>query len=181
MTNGSPEEIASALNARSVTGGWNTHCDASLQFETPQLIALAKLWRAKTDALDRPPSRADFDARELKTLLRNLAIVEQVGSTDPRYRFRYYGSEFVPLLGEQTGRFMDEFIPPTHLPRWTMGYEAVLALGTPLRFTSRFQLPQLSYLVGESFVGPLFAASSSNPLILCAMYVQPKHALEKAG
>jgi hypothetical protein len=180
MTHASPEKIAGAMNTRCVTLGWGTHCDATMQFETPQLIALTKLWRAKAGKLGRHPSRGDFDARELKTLLRNLAIVELVGETDPRYRFRYYGSEFVPLLGEQTGRFLDEFMPPAHLPRWTMGYEAVMSAGVPLRFEHCFELPQLSYLKGESFVGPLFAASNSNALILCAMYLQPKHALSEA-
>jgi hypothetical protein len=180
MVSPTADRIASAINDRSVAGDWGTVCDASLAFETPALIALSKLWHAKAATLGHPPARSDFAARELKSLLGNIAIIERVGHDNPRYRCRYYGTEFVHLMGEQTGRFMDEFIPPNLLPRWTMGYEAAGALGAPLRFTSRFQLPELSYLTGEMFVAPFHSGPGRNTTFLSAMYVQPKHAFAEA-
>jgi len=181
MTVALAEEIAKTINEESARGGWTTLCDPSLAFDTPQLLALAKMWRSKAEALGRCPSRSDFDARELKALLRNLAIVERVGADKPRYRFRYYGSEFVPLLGEQTGRYMDEFIPKEFLPRWIIGYEAVAKTGAPLRFVSNFQLPKINYLSGETFVAPFNNPRSQNQTFLVAMYVKPKETLQLAG
>lgn len=175
------EDIANVLNDLSAQIGRPAICDPSLTFETPQLIALSKMWRGKAEALGRTPSRSDFDARELKGLLRNLSIVEQVGRENPRYRYRYFGSEFVPLLGEQTGRFFDEFIPKEFLPRWTLVYAAVAEAHAPLRFVANFQLPQLDYLTGEIFVAPFDNPRAVNPLFLVAMYLKPKQALQRTG
>ena len=149
-------------------------CYTALQFDHPELNALRDVWNEV--AAKHPPTRADFDARKLKPFLRNIAIIERVtsGSAPARYRIRLHGSAIAQWFGEQTGHFIDEFIPQRTLPRWTAGYDVVFAHGAPLRFISRFELPQINYLDGESFSAPLVDEAGNTNLVLSAMYTQRK-------
>jgi hypothetical protein len=146
-------------------------CDAGLQFTTPKLNALRDIWRDKA-AGAALPSRADFDARTLKPFLPNLAIVERIEAPggSARYRLRYYGTEFVHYFGEQTNHFVDEFLPPPSVERWAAGYEAAFAADAPLRFLSYFQVPQVSYLNGESFSVALGNGGKPPNTLLTALY-----------
>ncbi len=158
-------------NAHARALGWTTRCFAQLDFYTPELNALRDLWAAKS-AGGHWPARADFDARALKPFLRNLAIVERTPAP-VRYRLRYFGSDFVRLFGEQSDRFIDQYLPEANLPRWTLGYDTVLAGSVPLRFTARFQLPAIDYLKAESFSAPLSNGGAPPDMLLTAMYVSP--------
>jgi hypothetical protein len=174
----SAEQASLRLNARSEASGWGMRCDTQLQFTTAKLNALRDLWLDK--ARNGLPMRADFDARALKSYLGNLAIVERIDG--PRYRLRYFGTEFVHLFGEQSNRCVDEFVRKPNLERWEAGYEAVLQGGAPLRFLSYFEIPQVSYLNGESFSAPLSNGSDAPNMILSAMYFLSKNAQRaKAG
>ena len=164
---------AALFNAHAEAEGWSTRCSAAGDFQTPELSALFAIWNAKARA--HWPRRADFDARALKPFLRNIAIIERhEADAAVRYRLRYFGTDFVRLFGEQSGRFVDEFLPPANLPRWTLAYETVLLAHAPLRFTAEFSIPQISFLKAESFSAPLAVETASPPLLLTAMYVMPK-------
>jgi hypothetical protein len=139
-------------------------------FEHPQLKALHALWCAK--ARDTGwPSRRDFDARALKPFLTNISIAERVTCEGRRrYRYRLVGSAIVELFGEATGRHLDELLKEPFLARWTANYDAVFAVHHPLRFTSRFELPFVNYLDGESFAVSLSNGGAAANLVLTASY-----------
>jgi hypothetical protein len=59
-----------------------------------------------------------------------------------------------------------------------LGYDTVLAGNAPLRFISRFELPQVSWLDGESFSAPLSNGSAPPHMILGALYVTPKQQIK---
>jgi hypothetical protein len=164
-----------ALNARSIAMHWGMRCDDTLDFVRPELKALSALWHEKARETGWP-SRADFDARSLLPFLPHVSIVERVTGEDGarRYRYRLIGTALVRLFGEATGRFLDESIPAQFLERWTLGYDTVLALRTPVRFLSKFELPQVSWLDGESFSVPLSNGAEPPNMILGALYVTPK-------
>ena len=165
-----------SYNAYAESHGWNSRCYSDLQFVQPELNQLRDLWFSVAQKKEAPPSRADFDARVLKPFLTNISLVDCVAQSigRSRYRFRLSGTELTRLFGEQTGRYADEFFPPASLPRWLMGYDVVIDTQTPVRFTSRFILPLLSHLDGESFSAPLVSEGKHGWGILAAMYVRPR-------
>jgi hypothetical protein len=175
---GALEPSPAAHNVFAEKAGWGTRCYTALEFERPELNALRDVW-FEIASRKSTPTRADFDARTLKPFLNHVTFVDRFCGEDsrPRYRIRLMGSEVARLFGEQTGRFVDEFIPPQNLPRWTMGYDVVMHAGVPLRFTSRFELPQVSFLDGESFSAPLARKGDTPSGILSALYVKPKESL----
>ncbi len=116
---------ADAVNAFAAEQGWPFRASSVLAFERPELNQLRDLWHEK--AAGRPmPHRSDFDLRSLKPVLPNIVILQRVHDSDRwRYRIRLMGSELVRLMGEGTGRFLDQAIAPESLPRWLAVYEAV--------------------------------------------------------
>jgi hypothetical protein len=170
-----PPDPVAALNARAAAMHWGMRCDDGLDFVRPELRALSALWQEKARATGWP-SRADFDARSLKPFLPHVSIVERVTGEDGawRYRYRLVGTAMVRLFGEVTGRFLDESLPAPFLERWTLGYDTVLARGAPVRFVSKFELPQVNWLDGESFSAALSNGAEPPNLILGALYVTPR-------
>ncbi len=165
---------ADAVNAAAERAGWPLRCTSLLEFERPELNLLRDIWRAKAEG-DAVPFRAAFDARDLKPVLRCLSILQRVNDSGrPRYRMRLMGSDIVARFGEGTGRFLDQDIPPEILPRWTLAYDTVLQSARPLRFLSRFAVPKVSYLAGESFVAPLRDAAGAVTMVLTGLYFRSK-------
>ncbi|HWD29145.1 MAG TPA: PAS domain-containing protein [Rhizomicrobium sp.] len=150
--------------------------DTLLEFDRPELNQLRDVWREKARATGGLPSRADFDARTLKPFLRHVSIVERAINPAGResYRFRFYGSALAQRFGEQTGQFLEMSIPPDRLPLWIAGYDRVLAADGPLRFVSRFEIPRISYLNGESFSAPLSNNGRKPNTVLACTYFTPK-------
>jgi len=168
-----------SYNSFAESHGWGSRCYSELNFERPELNSLRDLWFSIAEKKNGPPSRADFDARTLKPFLPNISLVDCVAQKKgrSRYRFRLQGTELTRLFGEQTGRYADEFFPPDNLPRWTMGYDVVIDGRRPVRFTSRFVLPLVSHLDGESFSAPLVSEDKHGWGILGALYVKPKEGI----
>lgn len=160
-----------AFNTQAGEQGWPFSCDAGLIFLSPQLHALHAVWLAKA-APNRVPMRADFDARDLKSFLRNVAILERVhnGYGTWRHRVRFFGSALAERLGELTGRNLEDIIGETYVPPLMAGINAVLAVGTPLRFVARPDAPELSHLIAESIICPLRGQEDSGVLVLAATY-----------
>jgi hypothetical protein len=130
--------------------------DAELHFDRPELNQLYDIWRSKTKH-KKLASRADFDARTMKPFMRHLVILDVEWQEDGsrRYRNRYTGSAVVEVFGEQTGRHVDEYIPPDRLPRWKAGHDAVVLAKRPLRAVINYNSPQISYLRSEIFCFPV--------------------------
>src|SRR5258708_11294956 len=101
--------------------------DTVLEFERPELNQLRDIWRQKS-ADKGYASRADFDARTVKPFMRNMTILDVVPQPDGtrRYRHRYMGSSLVEVFGEQTGRYLDEFVAPVKVAPSTAGHDLVI-------------------------------------------------------
>lgn len=151
------------------------HYDAELEFDRPELNALRDIWREKTK--NKPiASRSDFDARTVKPFMRNMVILDVVQQPDGsrRYRQRYEGSAVVEVFGEQTGRFLDEYIPTDRLARWVAGHDIIALSGRPLRFVINYNSPQISYLRSEVLMLPLSEDGETVNMVMAFNYFGPK-------
>ena len=170
-----PKDPLAELSEKVRVSGWTMRADAKLDFVHPPLNDLRDLWFAKSEALGHMPRRADFDARSLKPFLRNLAIVERVVDEGRiRYRTRLHGSLLVQYFGEQTGKFLDQSIPPDVIESFHDGYDAVLQMRKPVRALSFYQIPSVDYLAGESFAVALGNEEDRPVQVLSATYLTSK-------
>ncbi len=161
--------VASAFNGRAVREGWPSVCDASLSFVRPEFRHLLSIWRAAA-ASGEIPLRRDITHRDLRALLPRIAIYERLGDTRPRYRVRLMGTQFASVMGDLTGRFLDEVVPAAFLSRWVAALDASLDAAAPLRFLTRSDTPGKGYLVAEYFEAPLRSDSGEASMVLAAVH-----------
>ena len=157
---------AAEYNLAAREGQWHSLCDATLRFNHPDLIRLLALWR--NEAGDRPvPLRSTMSPRLLKSFLRDIAIYERVGEgAGRRYRVRLMGTAFAQVLGDLTGKFLDEAVPAEFAPRWHASLDATLGTRAPLRFLGREDTRGLTFLTGEFLSAPLAADDGQVNLVL---------------
>lgn len=149
-------DIIQAFNARAAAAGWPTHCDATLDFESPLLREALAVWREKAGAR-RWPSRADMTPRLMKGFLANVAIVDVVRAEGTvRFRTRVTGSEIERYYGSAPiGTFLDKSVPEPFRERWSAGWSLALDVEGPVRTTGRLEFRKQEYLKMESLVAPL--------------------------
>jgi hypothetical protein len=166
-------EPGARYNAMSAAQGWAGHCDRTLAFRRPELAAMSALWHQA--AGEAPvPKRADIGPRSLKEHLPNVVIYERVHLDNThRYRVRLMGTQFAQVMGDFTGKFIEAAMPPEFLPRWYAALDAVLDSGVPLRFVSRSDTANKSYLVGEFFEAPLLSDDGAMNLVIAAGIFTP--------
>ena len=166
-------EPGARFNELSALHGWAGLCDRTLAFRRPELAAMSALWRQA--AGNAPiPKRADIGPRALKGHLPNVAIYERIAVDDThRYRVRLMGTQFAQVMGDLTGKFIDAALPPEFLPRWYAALDSVLEGGVPLRFVSRSDTANKSFLVGEFFEAPLLTEDGTMSLVIAAGIFTP--------
>jgi hypothetical protein len=171
-------DFAAVFNAQARAQGWPFSCDARLVFLSPELHALHALWLKKA-RMNSVPTRGDFEARDLKPFLRNIAIFERVlnGYGTWRHRTRFFGSVLAQRVGELTDQNLEDVASKKYTPALIACIDAALATGTPLRFVARPDAPELSHLVAESILCPLRGQGDASVLILSATYVAPREEL----
>jgi hypothetical protein len=173
--------IASAAdyNRAAAAGNWHSLCDEQLRFVHPELMRLLELWQA--EAGDGIPPRRVMSPRLLKSFLRDIAIYERVmgDGGKRRYRVRLMGTAFAQILGDLTGKFIDEAIPPEFVVRWHASLDATLGARAPLRFLSREDTKGMTFLTGEFFSGPLIADDGQMSLVLAAARFSGKRPWEE--
>ncbi|HTT96640.1 MAG TPA: PAS domain-containing protein [Rhizomicrobium sp.] len=143
------------FNARSARGQWHTQCYDKLIFDSPKLAQLRDIWLAVRG--DKAlPRREDFTARILGRHLQGITFVERVeeGGTR-RYRFRMFGSGLARFIGDCTGKFLDEVVPPVFIDSWLATYDLGIDARNPLRFVSRFRAAELEHVQAECLVAPV--------------------------
>ena len=152
-----------------------SRCDPTLAFETPALTNALALWQEK--AVGREiPSRRDFSAHALKAYLPTVAIVEAVDEGDARrYRFRLMGTAIADLLGDYTGKFIDEAVASPFRERWLTMMGAPLAAGAPLRFFGRVGYNDLNYLSMELLFAPMRDEGAQSILIVTHAHSSALH------
>jgi hypothetical protein len=163
--------VSSAFNAKAAREGWGSRCETQLEFHCPELSAIHTLWREKAGT--RPiPARQDFSLRCVKTYLRDVAIYERTVTEEGRcrYRVRLMGTTFAETMGDLTGKYLDEAIPESFLPRWYAALDATLDAGVPLRFVARSDTAGKSYLVAEYFEAPLLDDNGAASMVLACSH-----------
>lgn len=173
MENEAAIHACAKYNARARSEGWPSLCDAALGFDRTEFHVLTAMWRSF--ATVQLPSRKDFTPRSLKALLRNVAIYERVVNGRVRYRVRLMGTAFAEVMGDLSGKFLDEAIPAPHLHRWEAALDAATEAGAPLRFVSRTDTVDKPFLVGEYFEAPILTDDGSPGMILAAGMFAPRH------
>ncbi len=111
--------------------------------------------------------------RVLKSQLPHLAIYEKIESAGEgrRYRVRLMGTKFADVMGDMTGKFIDEAVPAEFIPRWYAALDAVTDSLAPLRFLSRSDTSNRQFLYGEFFEAPLLDDDGAPSLVLaCGVY-----------
>jgi len=168
-------DIADAMNEKAREYGVPFRCDSELKFDRPELNLLRDVWRSNAAKLTLP-RRSDFDARTLESALKHLAVMERAGVADEvsRYRVQLMGSYIAAVLGDQTGNFIDEFVPPPLLPRWIKLFDAVIGSGLPLRIVSHFEYAGLNYAAGEMFIAPLSDEAGLPNLVIVCLFIKPR-------
>lgn len=173
MDSGPAARASTNYNAKAQAQGWPSFCDASLAFQRLELRTMLATWHCHA-AGDRVPCRKEFTPRVLKSLLRNVVIYERVVNGSIRYRVRLMGTAFAEIMGELSGRYLDEVIPQAFLPRWYAALDAALEAGAPLRFISQADSVEKDYLVGEYFEAPILADDGSLSMVLAAGHFAPR-------
>ena len=149
--------------------------DLVLEFQRPELNQIRDIWKQKS-AGKGYASRTDFDARTVKPYMRNMTILDVVVQPNGtrRYRHRYMGSALVEIFGEQTGRYLDEFIPPDRIARWTAGHDLVVLSGRPTRIIVRYKSSQMNYLQSETLSIPLSQDGEIYDMEMSFLYFAPR-------
>jgi hypothetical protein len=158
---------AESFNAAALREGWPAICDHTLKFDSSNLADLLSIW--SRFALEGcTPSRGQLSPQTLKPLLRSIVIYERVqdGTCVRRYRVRLVGSSMAAVIGDLTGKFLDDVVPESFLPRWHACLDATLSARHPLRFLTRSDTNHMEFLVGEYFSAPMLAADGSESMIL---------------
>jgi hypothetical protein len=174
MHGGAAAEASEKFNAKARAEGWASFCDPCLSFHRLEFRLMVATWRDLGDE-EHLPSRKDLTPRRLKSLLRNIVIYERVANGTVRYRVRLMGTAFADVMGDMSGRFLDEAVPAEHLPRWQAALDTALEAGAPLRFVARADTAGKPFLVGEYFEAPLLDDSGQPTMILAAGNFAPRH------
>jgi hypothetical protein len=170
---------AADFNRAAKEGKWHSLCDATLRFNHPDLTRLLVLWRSEAGE-NAIPLRRTMSPRLLKSFLRDVAIYERIGEGQGRrYRVLLMGTAFAQILGDLTGKFIDEAIPAEFVVRWHASLDATLGTGAPLRFLGREDTKGMTFLTGEFFSAPLIADDGQTNLVLAAARYSGKRPWEE--
>lgn len=144
--------------------------EANVQFVTPDLEAVAALWREKC-AGRRYPARADFSMRDLKLVLRNLAFLEPTSVADG-YRFlvRFMGSELDAQLMPMTGRYADQVLPEYFKRKWQAVWSHPITTGSLVRSLARAEFRPRQYSYAEGFYAPLSDDGVGINMVMAVVY-----------
>ena len=156
--------------------GWAVTVDETMSFDQPDLTKLLELWRAKRESIGALPRREDFGIRSLKPFLKHVSILERIpASSGHRYRIRLQGTMLAHVFGDQTGKMLEDAVPPQLVERWTGIYDTVLEARRPLRMLGTYDTESMNYLVGEALAIPLGNGDAPPGSILSAAYFTPRH------
>jgi hypothetical protein len=65
------------------------------------------------------------------------------------------GTHITQVLGERTGKYIDEDAPPRQVARWNASLDLAMRAGRPLRFHGRVLVNGKTYLASELLFMPL--------------------------
>jgi hypothetical protein len=167
-------EPGAQYNALARAEGWVGLCDNTLAFRRPELAAMLALWREQMKD-GAAPYRHCMTPQLLKAHLPHVAIYERVQPENGarRYRVRLMGTQFSQVMGNFTGKFIDEVVPPQFHARWYAALDASLDSGVPLRFLSRSDTSGKTFLYGEFLQAPLLSPDGAMNMLFAASIYTP--------
>lgn len=170
MQDARAHDLAEEFNRFAERSKMPARCDASLGFETTKLAEALAVWQDKAVG-DGLPQRADFNARTLKAFLPNVIIADCCEDHGKhRYRFRLMGTTITELLGEHTGKFVDEAVISPFRERWLAVLDSANNAGRPLRIFGRLEYREQDYIAMELLVAPLGTRAGHADAILVVAY-----------
>ena len=160
---------AADYNAASASLGWHSLCDVTLAFIHPELVRVHELWQSEAGEGGIPLRRV-MSPRLLKSFLRDVALYERLTGDDGKrhYRVRLIGTAFAQIVGDMTGKLIEESIAAEFVPRWHASLDATLGHAAPLRFLAREDTKGMTFLTGEFFAAPLLSDDGQMNLVLAA-------------
>lgn len=165
--------------------GGRIRVEQDLNFDHAELNALRDIWLGKAKEEGGLPTRAALDLRSIHPFTRHISIMERVPDAQgaSHYRFRLQGSQMAEYFGNQTGRFLEDSIPPENIAIWNAGYDALLAGGKPLRVQIFYEMPGLNYLRSEVFAAPLGRKDGLPPdsVFLATYFSARAESLQRTG
>jgi len=170
MAFSAPRAAIDAFNARASAHDWPFFAAPAGGFARPELAAALALWREKAGSRAMP-DRADMTARAMKPFMPNMSLLEGVMVDGRRnYRIRLHGRVLASYSGDHTGKLLHEAVHDERIAGYVAVYDLVIQAGMPLRVTTSYQAPEISYLTGESLVAPLAVPGPTTPIILSVTY-----------
>ena len=167
-------DAVTALNRRAAREHWYHVCDPNLAFSDPSYEKLLHLWRSKLGGRSMP-RRSEITPRDLKDILRNILMFERIERCPSRYRVRLVGTSLTSLAGDRTGKMIEEFVPPEHLPRWIGCGDLILDVAQPMRFLGRVHLEGKEYLNAENLFVPLANEKDEPVFVMGLCRYTPRH------
>src|ERR1700733_4802025 len=170
----SPGDVADRYNALAAAQGWRSACHAVLEFKHHALSDLLAIWR-RIAPPGGIPRRSEMTPRLLRAHLTDIAIYERSHSQDgrERYRMRVTGARYSSVIGDFSGKYLDETVAPSVLRRWHAAPNAVIAAGAPLRFVSRTETVDKPFLTGEYMMAPLIGDSGEIDTVIAGAAFGP--------
>ncbi|HJW42590.1 MAG TPA: PAS domain-containing protein [Rhizomicrobium sp.] len=163
-----------AFNANASAHDWPFFAAPAEGFARPELAAALALWREKAGGRVMP-DRADMTARAMKPFMANMSLLQAVTVDGrPDYRIRLHGRVLASYIGDYTGRTLREAMQGGGVPGYTALCDLAVLTRMPLRVTTSYRAPEISYLTGESLIAPLAVPGSSIPMILSVTYAGPR-------
>jgi len=164
---------AKVLNQKAAQQKWHYFCDPGLAFTDSFYDQFLATWRAK--AGDRKMSaRSDMTPRDLKNYLRNLVLFQRDSVNPSQYSWRLIGTALTEIVGHNTGKTLEESVPPELLPRWNECLDLVLAAEQPLRFIGRVHLEGREYLDAEHVYVPLLNDRNEAAFVMALLRYTPR-------
>jgi hypothetical protein len=146
--------VARALNRKAAETKSYHFCDPTLAFGDSVYARFLALWQSKAGT--RPlPAKSEISPRDLKDFLPNIIIVQRVAENPSDYVCRLIGSKVAEVVGNSTGKRIEESAPSELAARWIECADLILDGGQPMRFLGRVHLKGSEYLDAENLFVPL--------------------------
>lgn len=98
--------------------------DIAEQIDHAGLRDFYRYWLAKRGGR-RVPARADIDPIEIRRFLPNIFMLDVIDG-GARFRYRLVGTAVGNAIGDYTGRYVDEALPPAQYAIYRQKYESII-------------------------------------------------------
>jgi hypothetical protein len=151
---------------------WPSRVDHALSFDAPLLREALAVWRSAAGS--RPlPLRTDMTPRRMKRFLAHVAVLDVVREHGRvRFRIRVTGTALERTFGGMTGTFLDESLSEPFRSRWVATLNVPLVARCAVRSVGRVEFRDQSYLVAETFYGPMGADIAAPDSMLVVVHTE---------